>query len=188
MLIFLASLTAALYVLCRSVKFALQAYDKGNEMRQLASEGASGRAEKAHVEAPSLDTSHMLLLPHMTEGSTLLGTFGTRCGYPCMHVIDRDSREYVCFMTDHNVEALWTAEFTVEKYSPDIVEQGKGVRVGNRIIGIYPWFLRNYPHDSIQWRRWAELDKEFKAFRKSGGDHFHTFNKYYDGTIRREKV
>jgi hypothetical protein len=150
-------------------------------------EKATKKAEEDRVAAlPPLDTSDMLLIPEC-EGDEP-GTFGNR--YCHMLVVDRDCRQYVCFMTDHNMRALWRSGFRQSGYSPRLVEglSVKPVLVNGEEIDVYPWVLGQYPHQSTIWQKWAELHKGFDAWEAMGGNYHASFDRYFGSGGPKSKV
>jgi hypothetical protein len=128
----------------------------------------------------------MLLIPEC-EGDEP-GTFGNR--YCHMLVVDRDCRQYVCFMTDHNIRALWQSGFRQERYSPNMIEGlfVKPVLVNGEKIDVYPWVLGQYPHQSPIWQKWAELHKEYNIGREISGNCHNSFDRYFRSGKPKSKV
>lgn len=130
-------------------------------------------------ELPKLDTSRMLQL-QMTDAAIESskkhgGTFGSR--YIHMQVIDRDGRNYLCFMTAYNVEALWRSRFLQGGYTPYLIEGAPEFIVDGETISAHPAALRNFDHSSLLWKLWANLHREFYAFK---GNHFDAYHKFFD--------
>jgi hypothetical protein len=141
-------------------------YEHKAAMKRQLEEAEKAKEETRRIATlPKLDTSHMLAVPitaaEMAENINLGGTFGNR--YIHMLVKDRDGAVYLCFMTEHNLRALWSSEFHQAGYEPSLRENDDDFVVDDEKIGVYPALLRNYPHHSDIWTRWAELHREFYA-------------------------
>jgi hypothetical protein len=158
--------------------------------RRLAEERAVREAAEAEKIAalPKLDTSHMLLyvMPEKDDiGGTAKrhgGTFGSR--YVHMQVVDRDGKLYFCFMTEHNVRALWSSGFIHTRMEPTLTERLPSFEIDEVEIRAFPSMLGIYPHDHPVWHRWSELHREAD---QQGGRHFEYYKKYFDYGVRRDQ-
>jgi hypothetical protein len=137
-------------------------------------------AEVARIAAlPKLDTSRMLQVK-LTDDAIRAskkhgGVFGSR--YVHMLVVDRDGRQYHCFMTRFNIEALWRSGFVQANISPLLVEREENFMIDGVEIGPYPASLRSFEHSALVWKAWAKLHKEFDEM---GENHFSVLGSFYD--------
>ncbi len=152
-------------------------------------ENARAKKETARIAAlPKLDTSRMLeieITPSQVEESKSdSGKFGSR--YVHMYVVDRDGRNYLCFMTFYNLRALWKSRFKQGGFAPLLTETESDFYVDGVRIGVHPTSIRRYPRDSIVWRHWAQLHREFD---EEAENHFRSFKRFFDlGEPRNEPL
>ena len=176
------------YVLILSVIFILFLFSyvvpkfmERNRVKRIEREDQAKIATEAARTAslPKLDTSHMLQIKLTDEeigaSKKLGGTFGSR--YVHMLVIDRDGRQYLCFMTRFNIVTLWRSGFIPANISPWLVEREENFMVDGVKIRVYPHALRGFDHSSMIWKLWSKLHREFDDMKEN---HFAVFNSYYD--------
>jgi len=157
-----------------------QAADRRLTKRIESDREAREKSEAEYIaQLPKLDTSRMLQIKmtdsQIESSKKYGGTFGSR--YIHMQVVDRDGRNYLCFMTAYNIEALWRSKFVQGGFTPYLIEGAPEFIVDGETISAYPAALKPFDHDSLLWRLWAKLHREFYAFK---GDYFDVFREFFD--------